>query len=427
MDIIDNLIYAAYASPLQQAFAAAFPQPAQPPARDRIVSDYIPAFIAPAMPAVAGGNYTIAEKMNFCAYDDPAIIENSIQRHWYDVDGQFNYDTGGLTPAGGLINGIRLISFEDTSHYHLLYAYLLENTRVIQIFERLLEKFFADEEVGIPDNNQVVTWLHNSERLFFKNNATSRIRSGTDSVRRNAYWRMFGMDLAFGDINSQSNTIPYYKAKSSNQQFILLFEKYLTEIWQGYINARNSAGENHTDVNVIGDLATQLRELLNARRGVGGLSYANQNLSREEFYSVLITSWFTFIISENTPVVEFLNCQSSTIGERLLKIGTKVGVPAHSKCQSLFEMAAAASNILVNLELGGILDDSPQIQIILSALNPPPAIPPAQNYVDFMQDFLTIINNWEKATGHRIKNPETRVSGTLKIDQKTAKPVLVAN
>ena len=427
MDIIDNLIYAAYVSPLQQSFPAALPQPVQPPALNRIVSDYIPAFAAPVMPALTGGSYTIDEKMNFCAFNDPGVIENSIQRHWYDIDTQVNYDTGGLTPGGGAVNGVRLISFEESSNYHLLYAYLLENTRILQIFERLLEKFFADEELGITDNNQVVTWLNNSEKLFFKNSATSRVRPGIDAVRRNAYWRMFGMDLAFGDINSQSNTIPYYKAKSSNQQFILLFERYLSEIWQGYINARNSAGENHTDINVISDLATQLQELLTARRGVGGLTYANQNLSREEYHSVLITSWFTFIVSENTPVVEFLNCQSSTIGERLLKIGTKVGVPAHSKCQSLFEMAGAASNIMVSLEVGGFLDNATQIQTMLSALNPPPAVPPPQVYINFMQNFLTVINNWEKATGHRIKNPESKISGTLKVEQKSGKPVLVAN
>ena len=64
---------------------------------------------------------------------------------------------------------------------------------------------------------------------------------------------------------------------------------------------------------------------------------------------------------------------------------------------------------------------------MLSSMKPPPAIPPAQVFINFMEDFLRVINNWEKATGHRIKNPEARITGTLKVDQRTSKPVLVAN
>lgn len=443
MDIIDNLMYTSYASPVQQTVQALLPPPAaapglQPAPVNRIISDFIPAFLPAggAVPIVAGAGtvftYPLGDKMNFCTYDDPRLIEAAIHRHWYDINNQVNYDNDGIrqarvpVPAGS----VRLVSFEDSSSYHLIYAYLLENTRILQIFERVIEKYFTDEELGIANNSQVVTWINNAERLFFKNdsllssNIRSLIRPSSDSTRRNAYWRMFGMDLAFGDINSQSGSIPYIKAKASNQQFIPLFEKYLSEIWQGYVNARNSSGENDSDVNVISDLARQLRELLIARRGdVAGNTYANQNLSREEFSAVLITSWFNFIISDNTPVVDFLNCQSSTIGERLFKIGNKVGVPAHSKCQSLFEMAGAAANILTTIEVGGFLDNAGVIQTMLSSLNPPPAVPPAQVFINFMTDFLTVINNWERATGHKIKNPEAKITGTVRVQQPQANGV----
>lgn len=428
MDIIDNLIYASYASPVHSGIPVAIPPAAVPPAVqvNRIVSDFIAPFAPLPIPAVPGVvfTYPLGDKMNFCSYEDSRFIDSAVHRHWYDVDNQATYGSLGLTLPPNAPNGLPLVSFAASSTYHLIYAYLLENTRLLQIFERLIEKYIGDEELGIASNNQVVTWIQNAERLFFKNdthsssNVRSLIRPSSDSTRRNAYWRMFGMDLAFGDINSQNNSIPFYKAKSSNQQFIPLFEKYLAEIWQGYINARNSSGENRADVNVIVDLATQLRELLIARRGdIAGTTYANLNLSREEFSSVLITSWFTFIISDNTPVVDFLNCQSSTIGERLLKIGAKVGVPAHTKCQSLFEMAGAASNILMGLEAGGFLDNAVAIQTMLSSLNPPPAPPPPAVFINFMTDFLTVINNWEKATGHRIKNPEGNVTGTVKVQQ----------
>ncbi|MDB5136614.1 MAG: hypothetical protein JWP37_3217 [Mucilaginibacter sp.] len=294
---------------------------------------------------------------------------------------------------------------------------------MLQIFERFFEKYLIDEEFGIADSSTVFNWIQNSEKLFFKNdtprlsNIRSLIRPNAEATRRNAYWRMFGMDLAFGDIESSpGGSLTYDKARTANQQFIILFEKYLSEIWQGYINARNSSGANTSDINVIIDLARQLREILIARRGNTTLnSYANLSLSKEEFSSVLMTSWFAFIISDDTPVVNFLNCQSSTIGERLIKIGNKVGIPAHSKCQSLFEMAGAASTILTTLEVGGVLDNDSEMQNMLSSLNPP--VVPSVN-ANYMSDFLTVINNWEKATGHAIKTPSANIAGTVRVQQQ---------
>jgi hypothetical protein len=311
MDILDNLIYATLASPLEPVAAAAIP------ADPRIISEYIAPFTpAPLIPVNVGTSaapvfsYPDSDKMDFCAYPDTGPIESSVQRHWYDIDDQVNYDSGGRT-AFGTVQGAgvdRYSSFDVSSSYHLIYAYLLENTRMLQIFERLMDKYFQDEELGIADNSLAFNWIQNSERLFFKNDAPravnirSLIRPSLDSSRRNAYWRMFGMDLAFGDLGN--GPISYYKAKTSNQQFIVLFEKYLSEIWQSYTNANNSSGANPSDINIVVDLATQLQELLIARRGnTGSNTYANQNLSREEYSSVLINSWFAFIIADDTPVV----------------------------------------------------------------------------------------------------------------------------
>ena len=433
MDIIDNLLYASYASPINSALPVFIPPGPPPPPLpvpaqvNRLLSDYVAPFGALPIPAVAGATFTynVNDKMNFCAYGDSNFLESSIIRHWHDLDNQVNYDSGGLALFNQPVNGVRLVSFEDSSTYHLISAYLLENTRILQIFERFIEKYMLDEEFGIAEDALAFDWIQNSERLFFKSdtrlssNIRSLIRPNADASRRNAYWRMFGMDLAFGDMNAQGNIASQYsKAKAANQEFIVLFEKYLSEIWQGYINARNTAGANTSDINIVVDLAVQLREMLIARRGnTTQNTYANLNLSKEEFSSVLITSWFTFIISFDSPIVNFLNCQSSTIGERLFKIGAKVGIPAHSKCQSLFEIAGAAANILTTIEAGGILDNAAVMQVILSSLNPPPAIPPAQPFITYMNDFLSIINNWEKATGHRIKNPETNIRGTVKIHQ----------
>jgi hypothetical protein len=140
----------------------------------------------------------------------------------------------------------------------------------------------------------------------------------------------------------------------------------------------------------------------------------------EEFYSVLLTTWFAFIISDNSsPIVQFLNCESSTMGERLLKIGNRVGIPAHTKSQALFEMAGSLSNILVAVETSSLLNDSSFVKKMLSSLDPGN---PLSLESDFMNDFLTVINNWEKATNHRIKNPEASLSGTVRVEQKPLKP-----
>jgi hypothetical protein len=446
MDIIDNLIYANCASALRGSVAVPG-NPFAPPQTtfpgNRIASNFIATFMPTVAPVVAPTagllgmpdnvgstldpvySYDLNDKMNFCAFRDPDIIEDSVRRHWYDIDDQTNYDSDGIRPVTQTNPNPgqnRYSRFANSSMYHLIYAYLTENTRMLQIFERMIEKYLHDEDLGIADNTLAFNWIQNSERLFFKNDSMSSsivrslILSSADASRRNAYWRMFGMDLAFGDINSPgASSTPYVKASTANLQFIPLFEKFLSEVWQAYINARNATGVNTADYDVLSSLATDLRELLSARRGASsGNTYGHLNLSREEFASVLITSWFTFIISDDTPVVQFLRCQSTTIGERLIKIGNKVGIPAHRKSQDLFEMAGAAANIIRRIEDGGTFDNAAIMTSIIQSLNPP-VVPPLTANQNLMTDLLTIINYWEKATGHRIKNPESNIRGTVSI------------
>jgi hypothetical protein len=432
MDFIDNLIYATHASPLEPVVKATIP--VDPRIRSYFISPFTPPLAGPTNIGSTNApvySYALNTKMDFCSYEDPIAIDRTLLRHWYDVNNQANYDSGGVTQFNGAVNGVRYTSFSKVSTYHLIFAYLTENIRMLQIFERLIDKYLTDEELGIAADSHVFNWIHNSEKLFFANDSLKTIRSlirpNADATRRNAYWRMFGMDLAFGDINSPNNgSIPYVKARVANQQFVALFEKYLGEVWQSYINANNSSGINSSDISAVVDLALQLRELLMARRGDTGMnSYANLNLSREEFYSVFITSWFTFIISDDTPVVKFLNCQSSTIGERLQKIGNKVGIPAHSKCQPLFEMAGAASNVLSTIEMGGVLDNSQIMTNVLRSLIPPVS-PVATPQMNLMNDLLTVINNWERATGHKIKTPAASISAAMKVTQNGTRvqPVL---
>lgn len=368
MDALDNLIFATLQSPLQSG--------------ERITSRFIKTPFDSFIPGLISTDsftpvfgFSVPDKETYASYADNSIFDDAIRRHWYDINGngipgsfaeKFQYKWPGL--------GI-LSDFTQSSTYHLMYAYLIENTRILQIFEQLIEKYLNDEVFGIAPAS-VYQWMLNSKKLFFKDQSTGSdlIKPTSESSRRNAYYRMFGIDLAFD--------APYFKAKTANLQFIPLFEKYLTEIWKG------------TDLNNLVLLAAQLREMLKARR----------NLPLVEFNSVIMANWFAFIISENTELVKFLNCQAPTIGDRLIKIGERVGIPAHAKCQHFFEMAEAASNILNLIEIGTYLENSTNVKTMLSSLDR--GTLPGINS-DYMHSFLIVINNWEKATGHKIKNPDS--------------------
>lgn len=420
MDIIDHWMYTA--TNATRGVAA-------------LASDYIaaplfnPAFAAP--PAMIG-NYLLADRERFVTCQDSSIIERAIQKHWFDmVNGPvLNY----LTPRNDYFDSAM------PPLYHIAFGYMIENSRIVQIFERLIVLFQTDELMGVADpanlsNQLAFQWIINTENLFFKEipsssyrNIGSMNRPNSEANRRNAYYRLLGMDLAFGDKTNGS-----YRANASNTQFVGLFEQLLVEIWQAYTNARNSIGSNSTDYQRMNDLIRELRRILMARRGAGGTinlgQYRFMNLSREEYSSVAMMSWLYFIISYNTsPLVTFLGCQANNAAERLIKIGRKVGVEAHKKTQSLFDLAGPLNNVLRQIETG-TFEVLNWLRVAIESQVP--AAPPAVNPANAAQqaalvDFLIIINNWELATGHKIKNREANVNGTFRIAQM-ARGSLVTN
>ena len=143
------------------------------------------------------------------------------------------------------------------------------------------------------------------------------------------------------------------------------------------------------------------------------------NLSKEEYSSVALMSWLLFIISNNSPVVDFLSCQANTASERLANIGKRVGIEAHTRTQGLFDLAAPTATILRQVEYGTFELNTPVLWIrrVIESQTPVGLPLATQPQRDALIDLLTIINNWEKATGHRIKNPETNIRGTVKIHQ----------
>jgi len=102
-----------------------------------------------------------------------------------------------------------------------------------------------------------------------------------------------------------------------------------------------------------------------------------------------------------------------------------VGLQAHSKSEGLLDIAPPMNTLLRRIEFGDYNQDhSAEVEdIILSHKNNLPESDPRRQALN---DLLLIINNWEKATGHKIKNPEAHVTGTVKVQQNgTAKPTAV--
>ena len=82
MDILDNIIFASYNRTLT--------------GNRTIQGDYVdkPAEPTPVLTnagAAAIWSYPVFEKLNFCAVEDPGLLERGIIRHWYDVDAQDTY------------------------------------------------------------------------------------------------------------------------------------------------------------------------------------------------------------------------------------------------------------------------------------------------------------------------------------------------
>jgi hypothetical protein len=228
------------------------------------------------------------------------------------------------------------------------------------------------------------------------------------------------MDLAFGDLMTNAS-IPFHKAEFNNKPFIILFEKFLSEIWQAYTNAKNSSGPNTTDSFIIVDTARKIQELLMSRRTTENNfnNYRYFNLSKEEFSSVVMMSWLFEVVSYESPIVQFLRCNGGSPGERLMNIGNKVGVNAHSKSEGLLEIAPAMNTLLRRIELADYNNEAVVNVIIKSEADNLPNNNPDRAALN---DLLRIINNWEKATGHRIKNPGApSLNGTVKIQQNGTK------
>jgi hypothetical protein len=292
---------------------------------------------------------------------------------------------------------------------HLIYAYLIENTRIYEIFRRVLSEYLHGERLETP-SEESQRWLRTTEELFYRDTPpffafqlTSYIRPDIRATRRNAYYRMFGMDLNHG--TDDGNRYPYERAAASNQDFVPMFEAFLQEVWRGIVNANNTSGSDTTDDVAIANLAERLSNMLRDRREHG-------NLSREEFFFVATMSWFHLTVEFDSPIVKDLKADGSNAAERLRAIGERVGLPAHGKTYDLFHLAGPMSRLLIAIESGS-LNRPENVPLLYRELLP--TVPPTPTSpTPLRTDVQTIITYWASATGHNIKGePGTAYSATV--------------
>ena len=288
---------------------------------------------------------------------------------------------------------------------HLIYAYLIENTRAAEIFRRVVYEVAHGERLAIMQSAVTYTWLRTTEDLFHSfglpflaTSTVSQIRPDAGATRRNAYYRMFGMDLNHA---TNGTTTTYEKAADSNREFVMFFEAFLREVWRAIENAANSSGPNQTDVAAIVDHVIRLQNMLNERRGGTAVS---PNLAREEFVAVAAMSWLHLIVDSNNDVMIDLRATAASPEERLRRIGERVGIPSHAHSHSYFILAPLVSRLLIAIENGFLSTNAQASTLFLPA-------PPASNARrDLM---MTIIEQWSRATGRAIKASPVSATPTL--------------
>lgn len=269
---------------------------------------------------------------------------------------------------------------------HLIYAYMIENTGVYEIFRKVIHEYFHGEALGVPLDG-ADHWLRNTEELFYRDPAafsimslSSSIRPDLNATRRNAYYRLFGMDL----IHQNENPIAYIKPKAANLEFVDTFEEFLRKTWVGIVNVGNSSGENRTDDSEIANLAEKLHDMLITRR-LGG------NLAREEFSFVSMMSWFQLTLAFDSPIVVSLRAEGASPEQRLHKMAERVGIPAHALSKNFFDMADAVSRILIQIETN-VYSNSAAVPALYTDSPGGP-----------VNDIKTIITHWSITTGHDLK------------------------
>ena len=281
--------------------------------------------------------------------------------------------------------------------HHLVYAYLVESTGTLEVFAEVVRRLLVGETLG-QLSPQSVKWLRTTEELFFRDpplfsiaGVTSELRPQVRVNRRNAYWRMFGLDLPHPVPARWGSTGPAaWKTDVGdgvNTDFRAKWSELLRQVWVGLENSGNTSGANATDPAYVMSLCEALRDMFNDRRR-GGL------LAREEFAYVTTLSWFHLTLQTNTPIVSDLKAEAASPAERLATLAERVGMRPAQRSRELFDLAEPMSSVLRAIEVDTF--NSPNLAATLYDPN-----------TTLGAEMRDLVNQWQSATGERIKERPT--------------------
>ena len=243
-------------------------------------------------------------------------------------------------------------------------------------------------------------WVRTTEELFFREpplysiqGVLSELRPDQRVNRRNAYWRMFGLEpphpvparwlrpgVADGSWKQDVGD-------GVNSSFREKWTELLRQVWLGMENANNGIGPNATDREYIATLCEALRDMMAMRRR-GGL------LAREEFAYVSTMSWFHLTLEHDFPIVADLNAQAPGAAERLQKLAARVGMTPAPRSRELFELADLMSGLLRAIELG-VFSTGAAAELLYLNLG---------TNATLLTDMNRTIDLWQSATGERVKD-----------------------
>jgi len=304
---------------------------------------------------------------------------------------------GNAAPGGAPPGGIPWVAAgtrPSPNWAHLIYAYMIENTRIYEILASAIREYLQGERFGAPPA-ALWPWLRATEEVFYRAHPpftigaiTSDLRPDLRATRRNDYLRMFHMDLNHG-ADATTNVYAYHRPDVTNVQFVATFENLLRGVRIGIMNANNTIGPNPTDNDILVELCRSLRDMLLTRR-------VNGNLARNELVHVSFMDWMHLSVETNaSPIVGALRVEANSPAERLFKIAERVGLPAASKADSYFQMAEPISRMLIEIERNAFQTAGPGPVSVRNLYLPGP----------IQNDMSVIINHWRAATGRDITAP----------------------
>jgi hypothetical protein len=314
----------------------------------------------------------------------------------------------GLLPSGGTflppaaLPGLALAAgrVTPTNWDHLIYAYLVENTRIFDIFSKVLETYAYSEQLETPSPASQLYW-RNTEYLIYGDgmpsmiwNTASRLRRDEIANRQTVYNWMFGIDLSHAPELAAKH--PYMKPAAANRDFFPTFESFAREVWSGIMNAKNSSGPNTTDPVAIATGARRLYDMMATRR-------LNGNLSREEFRAVALMAWLHLTVMYDSPPVVDLKATASSPEQRLTKIAERVGMVPHSRTKPLFDLAQPFSFLMQAIELG-VFNDASGAALLYNII-------PPNNVAELNAEL--VIDQYGLATGRDLKSTSVSLGERL--------------